>query len=232
MHSDDLFYDRCIFFSLGLIYPIVHIGTGDRFVRRNSYHIQLVDIPKLSGFRFCRSGHTCQFMVHTEIILERNGCKRLSSSFHFYPFFCLYGLVKPVGITASFHNTSGLFINNLYFIIDNDIFRIPFEKCISFQQLINRMYPLGFYSIILHQLVFFDLLLLRGKTLVLQSRKLRSNIRQHEELGIIGIPGNHIESFIGKLYTVVLFINNEIQRLRCLRHIAVIFRHIISFSFQ
>jgi hypothetical protein len=38
-------------------------------IRRNNNDIQFINIPKFSRFRFRCTGHTRQFMIHTEIVL-------------------------------------------------------------------------------------------------------------------------------------------------------------------
>ena len=105
-------------------------------------------------------------MIHTEIILQRYCCKRLCSRLYFYTFFSFDCLMQSVGITAAFHNTAGLFIDNLYFVIVNNILYIFFKKSVSLQQLCNRVYTFCLYRIIVKQSIFLFLTLFRRKRLV------------------------------------------------------------------
>ena len=151
----DFFDHGIVFLTLGFINKIIGIDTHCGTVGRDHHHIEFVNIPKLSGFRFRRTGHTGQFMIHTEIILQSNSRPRLSSGFHFYIFLGLDSLVQSVGITAAFHDTAGLLVHNLHFIVQHHIFDVFLKQSISFQQLVHRMYPLRFHRIALDQFILF-----------------------------------------------------------------------------
>ena len=68
-HFFNLFDDSFILLTFCLINAIIHIFTGNRTIRRNNNDIQFINIPKFSRFRFRCTGHTRQFMIHTEIVL-------------------------------------------------------------------------------------------------------------------------------------------------------------------
>ena len=132
-HFFNLFDDSFIFLTFCLINAIIHIFTGNRTIRWNNNDIQFINIPKFSRFRFRRTGHTRQFMIHTEIVLQSDGSKCLSSGFHLHPFLGLNSLMQTVRITTAFHNTSCLFVNNLNLSVNYNIFIILFEHGISLQ---------------------------------------------------------------------------------------------------
>ena len=135
----DLSYHGIVFLALGAVNAVVHIDAGNRTIRRNHHHIEFVDIPKLTRFRLGRTGHTREFIVHTEIILQGDGSKRLRCTFYLHVFLGFYGLVQTIRPAAAFHNTARLLIYDLHLVVHHHIIHILLKKRISFQELINGM---------------------------------------------------------------------------------------------
>ena len=144
----DLFDDCFVLFAFCFVNTVVHVFTGNRTVGRDYHNIQFVDVPEFACFCFGCTGHTRKFMVHTEVVLQRNGCKSLGGSFYFHTFFCFDGLMESVGITASFHDTSCLFVYNLNLSVYHNIFIVLFEHGICFQQLVDGMYAFRFDRVV------------------------------------------------------------------------------------
>ena len=94
------------------------------------------------------------------------------------------------------------------------------------------MHPFCLDRIILHQGIFLRLFFLIGQSHIFQLGELGSDIGQYEELRVIGISGNHVQTFIGQLHTVIFFIDYEKQRVGNNRHITVVFLHIILFCLE
>ena len=136
----NLFDYGFIFFTFRLVNAVIHILTGYRAVGRNHYYIQFVDVPQLTGFCFGRTGHTREFVVHAEVVLQRDGSKCLCGSFHFHTFFGFDGLVQSVRVTAAFHDTSCLLVNNLHLSVDHYIFIVFLKHGICLQQLVDGVY--------------------------------------------------------------------------------------------
>ena len=167
------FFDNCrIFFALRFVDTVVHIVSDDRFICRDHHHIQFVYIPKLSSFGFSGTGHTGKFVIHSKIILQSDCGISLRSSLNFYALFGFDGLMQSVRITATFHDATGLFVNDFHLIVDHNIFIIPFEERISLEQLVDGVNALGFDGIVLEQFVFFCGLFLFCQIFVLKFRKL------------------------------------------------------------
>ena len=57
--------------------------------------------------------------------------------------------MKTVRISSPFKDTSGLLVNNLHLIIQDDIFNILIEKCPGFEKLGHGMDPFRFNRVIL-----------------------------------------------------------------------------------
>ena len=95
-HLDYFFDDGIVFLALGAIDTVVHIDTGDRLVGRDNDYIELVDVPELACLGLGCTGHTAQLVVHTEVVLERDGRKSLGSSLDLDVLLGLDSLVESV----------------------------------------------------------------------------------------------------------------------------------------
>ena len=135
---------RVNFLFLRFINQVFFIVPDNGSVGWNYDNIQFVYFPKFSCFGFGCTGHTGKFVIHTEIILQRNSSIGLSDLSDFYTFFGFDSLMQSIRISSSFHHTSGLLINDLYFAVHHYIFFIFFKQCICFEQLIYSMKSLGF----------------------------------------------------------------------------------------
>src|SRR5258708_6105102 len=90
-------------------------------IRRNDRDVQIVNLAELRRFRFRRSGHAGEFLVHTEIILEGNRGERLVFALDFHAFFGFHGLVQTVGPAAAGHLAARKFIDDDDFAVLYDI---------------------------------------------------------------------------------------------------------------
>ena len=59
------------------IYGVIQILSGDRLISRYHHYVHVVDLAEFLFFRLGRTCHTCQLIVHTEIILQSDGSQRL-----------------------------------------------------------------------------------------------------------------------------------------------------------
>ena len=229
----DLFDNSFIFLAFRLINAVVHIFTSNGAVGRNHHYIQLVDIPELTCFRFRSTGHTRELVVHTEVILQRNGGECLRSSFHFHVFLGFDSLVQTVGVAAALHDTSGLLVHNLHLSVEYNVFVVFLEHGISFQQLVDGMNSFGFDGIICQQLIFLgQTFLICQVGFVFQFRQLCGYIRQYEESRVFRISGNQIHTFICQIYAIQFFFYDEVQRVSCFVHTFVILFHVDFLGLQ
>ena len=74
-------------------------------------------------------------MVHPEIVLEGDGREGLGRGLNLDILLCLDRLVESVAPAASLHDTSGLLIDNLDLVVNDDIVNILLEHGISLQEL-------------------------------------------------------------------------------------------------
>ena len=136
-HLFDFFNDGTIFFALRLVNAVVHVDALHRPVGGDFHHVELVDIPELAGFRDGRTRHARQFVVHTEIVLQRDGGKSLCGRLHLHVFLRFHGLVQPVAPAAALHDTACLFVHNLHLSVHHHVFLIDAEHGVSLEQLEN-----------------------------------------------------------------------------------------------
>ena len=174
--------NRIIFCTLGLVYAVIHILTYYRTVCRNGYNIKFVDVPELASLRFSCTGHTRQLAVHTEVVLQGDGCKCLCGSLNLNTLLGLNSLVQTVRVAAALHNTASLFIHNLNLAVTvYNVLVILLKESVGFKQLVYSMYTLRFYSVVCHERIVACKFLLFCKILVLKLSKLCAYVRQHKE---------------------------------------------------
>src|SRR5690606_21620569 len=89
-------------------HQVVMIFSRDNPIGGDNHNIELVDIPEFPCLRFSRSGHTCQLVIHAEVVLQGDGGVGLCGVLNFDVFLCLDSLVQAVGVSSALHNTTGL----------------------------------------------------------------------------------------------------------------------------
>ena len=226
-HVLDLFNDSTIFLAIGLIDAVIHIVADNRLVGRNLDHIELVDIPELTGLSAGGTSHTGKLMIHTEVVLQRDGGKGLCGSLHLDMLLGFDSLMESVAPAASLHDTSGLLVDNLHLTVHDDIFVILVEHGVCFQQLLQRMYSIALNSIVVEQVVLLvETILVTQGLVALKGRKLSSNIGEHKEVLIIDLLGEPVRTLVGEVCTVEFLVDNEIERLDSLGHQSVVVLHI------
>ena len=117
----------------------------------DNHNIQLVDVPELTCLRFCSTGHTGQLVIHTEVVLEGDGCEGLGCGLNLHVLLCLNCLVETVTPAAAFHDTAGGLIHNLHLVVHNHVVNVLGEHCICLQELYHGVYSLALQGEVLHQ---------------------------------------------------------------------------------
>ena len=161
-----------VLFAGCTIYTVILVITNHWTVGRNLYDIEFIDIPELTSL--CCSGtcHTCQFMIHTEVVLQGDGGERLCGVFHFHVLLSFYSLMQSVAPLTTFHDTTGLLVDNLHFTVDYHILIVFIKHGICLQQLLQGMYTLTLHTVVREQLVFLVYALFLSEVLILQLRHL------------------------------------------------------------
>ena len=127
----NLLDDSVILLTLGLVDHVLVVDTGDGTVGRDDHHVEFVNVPELTRLGLSGTGHTSQFVIHTEVVLQGDGGIGLGGSFHLDVFLGFHGLMEPVAPTTAFHHTARLFIHNFDLIVLDDIVLIFLEQSVG-----------------------------------------------------------------------------------------------------
>ena len=73
MRLFDFLHHCAKFFAACLVNHIIQVDTNAWHVGRNDHDIEAINFVKFGRFSFRSTGHAGQFVVHSEIILNRNG---------------------------------------------------------------------------------------------------------------------------------------------------------------
>ncbi len=74
--------------------------------------------------------------------------------------------MKSVAVATSLHDTSGLLIDNLDFIVVDYVFHILFKECVCLEELVDGVHTLGLYGVVVHEGIFLLLTKCRFERLV------------------------------------------------------------------
>ena len=167
-----LFNYSIVFLSVCLIQTVVKVFPQYRSVCRNLHYIKLVNVPELSCLSTCRTGHTRQFVVHTEVVLQGNCCESLCGFLNLYMFLCFNSLMQSVAPLATFHDTTCLLVHDFHFTVDDNVFVILVEHGVSLEQLLQGVYALALYRVVVEKFVLLVKALLVVKFLIFKVRQL------------------------------------------------------------
>ena len=139
MALNNLIHHRPEFCGLRFVNHIGMVYSCHRLIGGNLDNIQFVNGLEFFLLGHCRTGHTGQLAVQTEVILEGNGCQRFVFPLHVHMLFCLNGLVQTLAVPTTQHNTACELVHNQHFAVFDHIVNIPFHNTVSAQRLIDMM---------------------------------------------------------------------------------------------
>ena len=148
-------------------------------------------------------------MIHAEVVLESDGCECLRGGLNFHTFLGLDGLMETVAVTATFHDTSGLLIDDLDLTFVNHVFHILLEEGVGFEELGDSVDTLCLDGIFLHELIL-AFLTLCGIFDMFCLGELRCNVGEYEELRIVSLTGKLIDTLISEFDATVFLIDDEV----------------------
>src|ERR1700730_9011522 len=120
--------DGFTFFFFGAINNVGVFFADQGAIGGNHDDVEVVNLTEFGRFRFRRTSHAGKFLVHAEIVLEGDGCKRLILALDFYAFLGFHGLVQTVGPAAAGHLAAGQFVNDDDFTVLVDVVDVDFVK--------------------------------------------------------------------------------------------------------
>ncbi len=103
---------REVLFFLRAINHVGMLDAEQRLVGRNDHDLELVDLVELGSFRFSRTRHAGQLLVHAEVILEGNGGEGLVLALDLDAFLGFDRLVQTVRPAATGHHAPGELVND------------------------------------------------------------------------------------------------------------------------
>ena len=219
--------------ALGLVHTVVHVVAYHGAVGGYLHHIELVDVPELTGLGDSGTRHARQLVVHAEVVLKGDGGEGLGGGFHLHVLLGLNGLVQTVAPAAAFHDTARLLVDNLHLIVYHHILVVLVEHGVGLEQLLQSVHTLALYGIVGHQLVFLLQALLIAQTgLGLQFGEQGGDVGQHEELGVVHLLGKPLRALVGQVYRVQLLLHHKVEGGHGLGHAAVVVLHVFFLRLQ
>jgi len=137
---DDLSQHGIVTLGRRTVHFIIVVDAHHWLVGRYVDHFQTIDFRELPSFGHCCPGHTGQFRIHTEVILERDGGQGLVLHLDRHLFFCLKRLMQTFGIPTAFHHATGELIDNDDFVFLNDVVLVTGKQFMGAQRLVHVMY--------------------------------------------------------------------------------------------
>ena len=224
--------DRLVLLTVSAVNAVVHVDTCNRLVCWDFHHIEFIDIPELASLRDGCTGHTCQFVVHAEVVLEGDGGESLRSRLHLHAFLGLDRLMESVAPAPSLHDTSGLLIYDFHLTIHDDIVVVLDEHGVCLEELLHGVHPLRLDGIVLEELVLLRQPFLFLKILIVEFRKLSGDVRKHEEIIVLDDLRHELVTLVGHLHRLEFLFHYEEERIGSLRHPSVVVLHIDSLSLE
>ena len=123
-----------VFRCFGLENQINFVFANQRQVRRNLDHVQSVGGVKFGGLGLGRTGHTSEFLVQPEVVLQRDRGERLILFLDLHAFFGFDRLMQAVAPTPTFKDATGEIVNDLYLAIVDDVFLVAGEEFFGSQR--------------------------------------------------------------------------------------------------
>ena len=124
----DVFDDRGVLFFRRPENLVLLILADHLAVRRHHHGFEPVDVLEFVGFRIGGPRHTRQFLIHAEVVLERDGGHRLVFLLDLDAFLGFHGLMQTVRPTAPRHQAPRKFIHDHHFAVLNHVLLIPLKE--------------------------------------------------------------------------------------------------------
>ena len=126
----DVRNDRRIFCADSAVDKIGFIHANHWAVRWNRCHVKAVDLAELFRLCHCRTRHSGELLVETEVILEGDRGHRDRFTLDAEPLFRLNRLVESFGPAAAWHLASREFVHDDNLTVLNDVVTVALEECV------------------------------------------------------------------------------------------------------
>ena len=133
----DLVDDGVVLALHGLVHGVVHVDALHRAVRRNLHDREAVDLVELGGLGLRRTRHAREFVVHAEVVLERDGRERLGLVRDLHALFRLNGLMQTLVVAAAHHQTAGELVDDDDLAVAHDVVHVALHHAARLDGLVD-----------------------------------------------------------------------------------------------
>ena len=119
---------------LVFVYDVVHVVADHRHVGGYLHDVEVVDALKLLLLGLGRARHTGDFLVHAEIVLERDGGERFGFAVHLHALLGLDRLVQAVGIAPPDHQAPGELVHDHGLAVLHDVVHVALHDGVRLER--------------------------------------------------------------------------------------------------
>ncbi len=119
------------------VHQVVLVLADDRAVRRDGHDRQLVDLAELGILGHGGTGHARELVVEAEVVLQRDGGKRLVLLAHDDALLGLERLMQALGVAATLHDAAGKLVDDLHLAVHHHVVHVAVEQELRLQGLLQ-----------------------------------------------------------------------------------------------
>ena len=134
--------------GLGLIDLVVQILTDIGLIRGDLHHVQGVNGLELALLRLRRTGHTSQLAIHTEVVLEGDGCQRAALPLHLHMLLSLDGLMQTLAITAAHHQAARELVHDDHLTVLHHVVHVALHQRVGAQGAMDMVVQLAVIRVV------------------------------------------------------------------------------------
>ena len=134
---DNLLNDRLKLCLFGFVHHIGMVLANHRFVGRYLDDIELINLLELRAFGHGRTGHTREFFVKAEVVLEGDGREGFALMLNIDILFCFNRLMQTLVVAAPEHDAPGELIDNQHLAVPHDIVDVTVHDTVGFDRLVD-----------------------------------------------------------------------------------------------
>ena len=120
----DLFHNRLELFPFSLINRIRKVCANHLLIGGYHRNVQFIGTIKFRSLCVRCSCHPSKFLIHPEVVLERNGRQGLVFFRHTHALFCLHSLMQAITPAATRHHAACELVHNYDLSIFYDVVHI------------------------------------------------------------------------------------------------------------
>ena len=143
----DVSHDGAPLRVFALVHHVLHVLADAGLVGRDDPGVHVVNLDEFRSFGFGGTGHTRELLVHAEVVLERDGRKRLVLATYRHVLLGFDGLVHAVRVAAAFHEAARVLVHNHNFGIAHDVIHVFLVQVPGAQGVVEEVHPVGVFAV-------------------------------------------------------------------------------------